>query len=53
LEIEGFLSTSLKESLASAFSVNAKMVIEIPLTNLKGMFDNGFAHISNFSEHKS
>jgi hypothetical protein len=52
LAIEGFLSTSLSESVADAFVVNAKMVIEVDFENLTGMYDNGFANISGFSEYK-
>ena len=29
------------------------MVIEVPISNLKGAYDNGFAHISPYSEHPS
>jgi hypothetical protein len=53
LEAEGFMSTSLDESMAHAFATNAMLVINIPIVNLKGMFDNGFAHITNYSEHES
>ena len=53
IEMEGFISTSMCESFIDAFSVNAKMVIEVPTCNLGGMIDNGFAHISIFSCHKS
>ena len=49
VQIEGFLSTTLKESVADLFVTNAKMVIEVPLENLGGMHDNGFANISGFS----
>ena len=28
------------------------MVIDVPASNLKGMLDNGFAHISYYSEHE-
>ena len=29
------------------------MSIEVPIINLNGMHDNGFAHISSISEHPS
>ena len=29
------------------------MIINVPVKNLKGLHDNGFAHISNYSEHSS
>jgi hypothetical protein len=51
IEIEGFISTSLSESFSGAFVVNAKMEIEVPVTNLRGMYDNGFAQIRTFSLH--
>jgi hypothetical protein len=51
LEVEGFLSTSLKESLSEVFKINAKMIIEVGVSNLGSSFDNGFAHISEYSEH--
>lgn len=51
VEIEGFLSTSLRESVADAFITNSKMEIEISVANLGGMHDNGFANISHYSEH--
>jgi hypothetical protein len=53
MEVEGFISTSMCESFIDAFRVNAKMVIKVPTCNLRGMTDNGFAHISIFSCHKS
>jgi hypothetical protein len=49
IEIEGFLSTSLNKSIVSAFAVNAKMKIEVPILNLKGSYDNGFSLISHYS----
>jgi hypothetical protein len=51
IEIEGFISTTLNERLCHFFSVNAEILIEVPTCNLRGMFDNGFAHLSIFSDH--
>jgi hypothetical protein len=53
IEIEGFLSTSLDSPNSSAFIVNAKMTIEIVGSNLRGIYDHGFASIRQFSEHPS
>ena len=39
--------------MASGFVSNGRMIIEIPIDNLRGTFDNGFAHISRYSEHPS
>jgi hypothetical protein len=33
--------------------VNVKMEIIVPVANLKGLFDNGFAHISRFSSYSN
>ena len=52
VQIEGFLSTTLKVSVADLFVTNAKMVIEIPVANLGGMHDNGFANISFYSFYR-
>lgn len=52
IEIEGFLSTTLSESL-TAFIVNARMIIEVPVINLGGIHDNGFANIFSYSVHPS
>ena len=51
IELEGFLSTTQKESYANAFAINGKMIIEVPVVNLSGLYDNGFAHISYYSVH--
>ena len=51
IETEGFLSTTMKENLANSFATTGKMIIEVPLKNLRGMFDNGFAKIMVFSEN--
>ena len=51
IEVEGFLSTTASKLLADAFITNAKMVIEVPVAYLGGMHDNGFAHISHYSDH--
>ena len=51
IEAEGFLSTTLSEDMASAFLGNVIMEISIPVVNLKGTGDNGFAAINKFSEH--
>jgi hypothetical protein len=51
----GFLSTSLLEGVTERFKKNLLMVIKVPLLNLKGVFDNGFAdisHTSSFSTEK-
>ena len=34
------------------FGINAGIEIKVPVTNLKGLFDNGFAHITNFSSNQ-
>jgi hypothetical protein len=52
VQIEGFLSTTLKASVADGFVTNAKMVIEVPVANLGGMHDNGFANISRYSFYR-
>lgn len=52
IETEGFLSTSLSESVVDAFVVNVKMVIEVKVANMQGMHDHGFANISGFSEYQ-
>ena len=52
IQIEGFLSTTLKASVADLFVTNAKMVIEVPVTNLGGTHDNGFANISPYSFYR-
>ena len=39
--------------MAILFTVNVFMIIKVPVTNLKGIHDNGFANISNFSDHPS
>ena len=52
MQIEGFLSTTLKTSVADAFITNAEMVIEVPIVNLGGMHDNGFANISPYSFYR-
>ena len=49
IEAEGFLSTSLIFSTANKFDINLDMKIDVPVSNLKGMFDNGFAHLYKFS----
>ena len=51
IEAEGFLSTTLLNSMASAFAVNVLVEILVPVANLKGMGDNGFANICDFSDH--
>jgi hypothetical protein len=51
IELKGFLSTSLKKGFIDAFVVNGRMIIEVKATNLLGMYDNGFAKKSSFSEH--
>ena len=51
IEAEGFLSTTLSEDMASVFAVNVLMEIFVPVVNLKGIGDNGFAAIKAFSEH--
>ena len=51
MEMEGFLSTTLSPTMASAFVVNVLMEIIIPVVNLKATFDHGFANIADFSEH--
>ena len=33
------------------FTTNALMIIKVPVINLNGMHDNGFAHISTCSEN--
>ena len=38
--------------MADSFMINAKMIIEAPVLNLGGMFDNGFARISFYSLHQ-
>ena len=52
IQIEGFLSTTLKASVADGFVTNAKMVIEVPAANLGGMHDNGLANISRYSFYR-
>ena len=49
MQVEGFLSTTLKKSVADGFITNAKMIIEVPVENLGGKYDNGFANISHYS----
>ena len=46
VEAEGFLSTSLLESVTEKFKKNLLMIIEVPASNLKGLYDNGLADIS-------
>ena len=53
IEAEGFLSTSLEPKIALSFIVNASIEIFIPVDNLKGTFDNGFANITKFSCYPS
>ena len=53
IELEGFLSTSQKQAYANGFMINGSMIIEVPVVNLSGMHDNGFAHISYYSVHRS
>ena len=55
IQAEGFLSTSMLESVTQKFKKNLLMRIEVPEINLKGMLDNGFADISlasSFSAEK-
>ena len=55
IQAEGFLSTSMLESVTEKFKKNLLMRIEVPAANLKGMLDNGFADISltsSFSAEK-
>lgn len=47
------MSTSLDRSIAERFSVNVIMEIKVPVNNLKGIFDNGFANVTTFSFSKS
>jgi hypothetical protein len=51
LQAEGFLSTSLEKNIGIAFTKNVLIVIQINFANMKGMFDNGFANLSTFSDH--
>lgn len=39
--------------MASAFTGNVVMDIAVPVKNLKGIGDNGFAKIDEFSQHPS
>lgn len=49
VQAEGFLSTSMQETVTERFKQNLLIVLEVPDINLKGMFDNGFADISLIS----
>ena len=49
--MEGFHSTTLNSDMIGGFTGNGKMIIEVPVANLRGIFDNGFAHLSQYSEH--
>ena len=53
LEMEGFISTSLNQVKAAGFSFNTLMVIQVPMKNLNGILDNGFARVAAFSAHPS
>jgi hypothetical protein len=53
IETEGFLSTSVNEDCSENFVSNLMMFINVPVENLRGVFDNGFAHISDFSCYSS
>jgi hypothetical protein len=37
--------------MIGGFAGNGIIIIEVPVDNLRGTFDNGFAHISQYSEH--
>jgi hypothetical protein len=52
IQIEGFLSTTLKRSVADGFITNARMIIEVPVANLGGIHDNGLANISRYSIYR-
>lgn len=49
--MEGFLSTTLRETVSFLFAKNVIFIIEVPVGNLNGPQDHGFAHISNYSLH--
>ena len=49
--MEGFLSTTLLEQMATKFTLTMFMTINVPVQNLKGLHDNGFAHIPNYSDN--
>jgi hypothetical protein len=51
IEMEGFLSTTASEEAGLAFYKSIFMIIEVPMINMNGIHDNGFAHLRNFSEH--
>ena len=51
IEAEGFLSCSLDLEIAENFTKNLLLVIYVPVINLKGIVDNGFAHITKFSNN--
>ena len=48
--MEGFLSTTLSEERAAQFTLTLFMTINVPVKNLKGLHDNGFANISSCSD---
>jgi hypothetical protein len=51
--MQGFLSTTLNEKIALGLKNNVFMTIHVPVHNLKGLHDNGFARITKFSDHPS
>ena len=51
--MEGFISSSLSEGTALRFTSNVLLIICLPILNLRGMHDNGFASTSHCSAHPS
>jgi hypothetical protein len=49
IQMEGFLSTTLREEVSFLFASNALFIIDIPVSNLNGPQDHGFAHMSSYS----
>ena len=49
--MEGFLSTTQIEEIMNFFIVNVRMIFQVPVSNLRGMHDNGFASTSHCSAH--
>ena len=47
--MEGFLSTTLREEVSFLFARNVIFIIEVPVSNLNGPQDHGFAHMRSYS----